>query len=419
MELILIIIFILVYSGIIFNPFKIKELYYCLFGIILLLLFSLVSIPQLFLSLIKFDNQEPWKILIFFTSIAIFSISLDKLNFFKYLSIKVIHYSNHDGIKLYTNIFLLSAITSFFLSNDVVILTLTPLIINLIHHSKINPIPYLITMFIVANTSSIGLITSNTTNLIVSNNSLFFFDYFLLSIIPLIITLLFQYFFMKWIFYKKINIKFKEKKIDINSIITKTFEVKAFLIIGLIMLILFSLDKILNLQIWIISLVAVLTAIIITKTNFNDLIKRIPYNPIFIVSFFFIFINLISKTIFYNKIIEVSEVLIKTSSYLDFTISTFYLSFVNAFFLNIPTTTLFNSIYYNSNLSFMKYVLIISSNLGANLFIMGSLAGLMWYHLIKEKNINISIFDFMKYGFIVTIPSIFIVSISYYFILTL
>ena len=54
--------------------------------------------------------------------------------------------------------------------------------------------------------------------------------------------------------------------------------------------------------------------------------------------------------------------LIKTSSYLEFTISTFYLSFVNAFFLNIPTTTLFNSVFYNSNLPFVKYALIISSN---------------------------------------------------------
>jgi arsenical pump membrane protein len=45
------------------------------------------------------------------------------------------------------------------------------------------------------------------------------------------------------------------------------------------------------------------------------------------------------------------------------------------------------------------FSLIIGSNLGANLTLIGALAGIMWYKIEEDKNVKISYREFAIYGF--------------------
>lgn len=46
------------------------------------------------------------------------------------------------------------------------------------------------------------------------------------------------------------------------------------------------------------------------------------------------------------------------------------------------------------------YGLVIGSNLGANFTIIGSLAGIMWVQILKDKHIGMSYSQFAKVGFL-------------------
>lgn len=67
------------------------------------------------------------------------------------------------------------------------------------------------------------------------------------------------------------------------------------------------------------------------------------------------------------------------------------------------------------------FALALGSNFGANLTLIGALAGIMWIKILEQdESVKISYFTFLKYGVVVTpallIASIFILSIQETFI---
>ncbi len=62
------------------------------------------------------------------------------------------------------------------------------------------------------------------------------------------------------------------------------------------------------------------------------------------------------------------------------------------------------------NIKAATYALVVASNLGANLTIIGALAGLMWKKILKVKGIKISCWDFLKIGILIT-PIVFVITL--------
>ena len=85
--------------------------------------------------------------------------------------------------------------------------------------------------------------------------------------------------------------------------------------------------------------------------------------------------------------------------------SYFSCSFIN----NIPMSVVYASILENSSSGLPAlYATIIGSNLGALLTPVGALAGIMWLSLLKSHNIKFNFITFMKYGIIISIPTILV-----------
>jgi len=76
---------------------------------------------------------------------------------------------------------------------------------------------------------------------------------------------------------------------------------------------------------------------------------------------------------------------------------------------NQPMTVLFNSVLNEASFQVgplsrigAMFALIIGSNLGANLTLIGALAGIMWSSILSEKGFEISYLKFASYGFVIT-----------------
>ena len=74
---------------------------------------------------------------------------------------------------------------SYFTSNDIIVLTFTPFICYFAKEAKIKSLPYLITVFVAANTWSMALIIGNPTNIFLASSSgIDFFFYMKKMCIP-------------------------------------------------------------------------------------------------------------------------------------------------------------------------------------------------------------------------------------------
>lgn len=389
----------------------------CLVGAIVLLITGLVSKNSL-KELTNFSEpMNPFKILILFISISILSIILEEAGFFELCAVHTLKKVKNSQKKLFCLLYLVVTILTMFTSNDIIILTFTPFICYFTKRKKINPIPYLVGEFVGANTLSLMFIIGNPTNIYLATYyEIGFFEYFKVMAVPTVVLSLTAFLLVYLIFRRELS----KQIVNDEDVTTDVKCNKHLIIVGLIHLItctiLLILSSYLNFEMWYICLGF---AVSITIYLFAyDLInhekheikvyKKAPWSLVpFVLSMFIIVLALKEHSVlmhianWFDSLSPSS--IVKT--YIYGISSYFSCSFIN----NIPMSVAYASILENSSSGLPAlYATIIGSNLGALLTPVGALAGIMWLSLLKHHNIKFNFITFMKYGIIISIPTILV-----------
>lgn len=101
-------------------------------------------------------------------SCAYIGSSLDSTGLFAWLALKITYAAKNNGRVLFLFYYMLSSAITTFMSNDICIITLTPIICYFANAAKLDPVPYLISEYAAANICSILLYIGNPTNIIVA-----------------------------------------------------------------------------------------------------------------------------------------------------------------------------------------------------------------------------------------------------------
>lgn len=382
-------------------------------GAILVTCIGLITPKQIVQSLTDNTGVNPLKILTLFFSMTIISIFLDEVGFFKYLASKASKFANNSQIKLFLILYALVSILTVFTSNDIVILTFTPFICYFCKNAKINPIPYLVGEFAAANTWSMMLIIGNPTNIyLASSYNIDFISYFKVMIIPTLIAGITELVILLAIFNKKLK-----EKAEVTSEETK-IEDKFSLYVGLVHLalciIMLSISSYIDIEMWIICLITACSLIImeliimiIRRSKDNKLLrsmKRLQYELIPFVLSMFIIVGTLKE----QGVTEyIRKVLGENNPILVYGISSFFVcNLIN----NIPMSVLYSTLPMMDNVNNLKaiYATIIGSNIGAFLTPIGALAGIMFTGLLKKYEVEYKFKHFVKYGAIISLPTLLI-----------
>ena len=383
-----------------------------LIGALLIIIPGIIPFSYVIDNIFANSPINPIKILIILISMAMLSITLDEMGFFNYIAIKSINLVKGSQYKLFFILYILIAILTIFTSNDIVILTFTLFICYFAKEAKINPIPYLVMEFVTANTYSMLFIIGNPTNIYLATKSnISFFAYFQTMLFPTIIAGLTSLVILLLLFHKQLKQKFEDVKIKQIELHSKPITIITIVHL-LAATILLAISSYINLDMWIISLFALLslTTILIfysVITKSNTVIKRVylrlPYNlVIFVLSMF----TLVLALKYYNVFSYINSFLSSLATNKLNTILVYGLSsaLCDNIINNIPMSLAYSSLLelVSKNQNSAIYATIISSNIGAYLTPIGALAGIMWMNILKDQNIKYSFVDFVKYGVLVT-----------------
>lgn len=407
--IILIITSILYFPTIKIGPFKFGSYWViALISAITLVICQFVSIDTIWESFTANTAVNPLKILVLFISMTILSIFLDEVGFFQFIAIKSTKFFKNNQIKLFFGFYILISFLTIFTSNDIIILTFTPFICYYTKNTKINPIPYLVSEFIAANTWSMILIIGNPTNIyLASSFNIDFLTYFINMSLPTLTAGLISLGLLFLIFHKYL-------REPIQSFEAIAIKPKKFLvIIGLshliITTILLAISSYIGLEMWYITLAFSISLLIwaiiynivkkYNKAYLKRTILRAPWSLIpFVLSMFVIVLSLNEQGI--TKIIE--EFLNKLEPVYAYGISgAISANLIN----NIPMSVLFSNLLTNTSIDAV-YASIAASNIAAFITPIGALAGIMWMSLLKSYDIKFSFKEFMKYGCIIGIPTL-------------
>jgi arsenical pump membrane protein len=406
--------------GILFFPqIKIKKFridtYWviALVGALLLVITGGVSAKYLWQELTADSAINPLKILALFISMTVLSVFLDEVGFFKYLAVKTLKLAKHSQMKLFITLYVMVSVLTIFTSNDVIVLTFTPFICYFAKHAKINPLPYLVGEFVAANTTSMFLILGNPTNVYIATSyGITFIEYLKVMALPTVSASIVA-FVMLYVCVKKKLAKPMDAEEE-----TAVIENKAYFIIGIIFLacctLALAIGSYINLEMWVVATVSaiglitvVLTICVIQKKKpieVEHTLKREPWQLVpFIISMFTIILAFkeCGITAELGKLLGAEDTVLKYG----------VLSFLTANIINnIPMSVLFCTVVEGlSGLSLYRAVFatIIGSNIGAYLTPIGALAGIMWTNLLKKHRVKLRYRDFIKYGIIISVPTLF------------
>ena len=127
-----------------------------------------------------------WLILTF----AVLAYGMERVGFFRYLAILTLLWCRGSVARLTLGFFMLSSGLTYLASNDIVVLVMTPLVIELSRQSGIRDVRLILLVgcFIAANTLSMGMVFGSPSNIIVAlATGISFIEYLRLMTVPTVI----------------------------------------------------------------------------------------------------------------------------------------------------------------------------------------------------------------------------------------
>lgn len=143
------------------------------FVVIILWLMRVISLSDIWIAIKGHADShlKPYSIIVLFFTLAYMSLSLDVTGLFDFIAAKAIALSGGSGLRLFLTFFSLSSIITIATSNDIVILTLTPIICAMASYASLSPqttYALLFAQFFAANLWSMLLFIGNPTNIVVA-----------------------------------------------------------------------------------------------------------------------------------------------------------------------------------------------------------------------------------------------------------
>lgn len=394
-----------------------------LIGALVTIVFGGVKVDYLWAELTAETSINPLKILVLFISMTLISVFLDEAGFFKYLAAKTLRLAKHSQRKLFSALYLVVSALTVFTSNDVIVLTFTPFICYFAKHAKINPLPFLVCEFVAANTASMVFIIGNPTNVFVATSyGVDFITYFQVMLAPSLVASAVAFLMLYAVFGKKLK---KPMEADIEEV---TMENKAFCIIGVVFLacctVVLAVGSYIGVEMWAAALVfaTVLLGVVLCicfakkrkPEEIKKTLKRAPWQLVpFVLSMFTVILSLKANGVTeeLGKLLGNRGVISKYGAF----------SYLSANLINnIPMTVLFCPVMNSLSgieLSRAVYATIIGSNIGAYLTPVGALAGIMWTETLKKHEVKLRYRDFVKYGTVIGVPTLFGALITLAFVL--
>ncbi len=379
-----------------------------LLGSILLVMLGSLTWNEVLVSFTENTSVNPVKILVLFLSMTVYSLILDRTGFFSYISGVVLKRAGNNQFVVFLSLYAVISILTVFTSNDIVILTFTPFICKFCTSARVKVVPYLIMEFVAANTWSLFLLIGNPTNIYISGAfDISFTEYLAVMALPTVAAGLVSLGVILLMFGKHLRAPIETSE----SIPPVKDKVLMWVSLShlLLCIVLLAVSQYTSVEMWLISLGAALSCIIISSIvlivrhkpleSVKSALLGMPFEIIpFVVGMFIIVMGLDRSgvTDFIAQLLS-GEYGVLTYGFASMLSS----NFLN----NIPMSVLFSKVLASHSSLTEIYATVIGSNIGAFITPIGALAGIMWSSIIKENRVKLSVVRFVLYGMAIGIPA--------------
>ena len=400
----------LTYFLIIARPWKFNEVTGSLTGAALMLLFLQ---PHHVLEALGFATQyktpgvATWNVVVILVELMIISTFLEDYGLFEWCATKAMSLGGGDGKKIFDCIYLITCIISTFASNNIAILTMTPVILMFCRRTGFDPKPFMYSSFFAANIASMFLLPGNLTNIMIGDGfHIGYLHFTAFMFLPTIAALILNYAAFRFWYNGMIDKPYQIEKTDPVKLIKDKRMVYLGIIVLAFVLIAFGFANNMGIPPAIVTTLGIIPLYLAERRPLHRTVRVSWGVAIFVFSLF-----IVVKGLEVSGLNTLVSGLILSIVGQNPILTTYFISLSSALlcnvFNNIPMTAMMvpitTGIAGTRDMALaLAYSLVIGSNLGANITITGALAGILWLETGKAEGWSTNIIEFVKTGLMVT-----------------
>ena len=363
-----------------------------------------------------------WNATATFIAVIIISLLLDESGFFEWAALHIARWGNGRGRLLFTYIVLLGAAVAALFANDGAALILTPIVIAMLlalGFSKQATLAFVMAAGFIADTASLPLIVSNLVNIVSADFFTLGFSEYASVMVPVNIAAIAATLVMLHLFFRKEIpptyelAKLRQPALAIHDVAT----FRTGWVVLLLLLIGFFVLEPLGIPVSAIAASGALILFAVAKRgqaiNTGKVLRGAPWQIVVFSLGMYLVVYGLRNAGLTDSLSGVLSMLGHHGLWATAMGTGFITAFMSSVMNNMPTVLIGALSIEGSTASgvikeAMIYANVIGCDLGPKITPIGSLATLLWLHVLAQKNMSIAWGYYFRTGIIMTVPVLFV-----------
>lgn len=373
-----------------------------------------------------------WDATFTFVGLIVISLILDEAGFFAWAALHVARWGGGNGRRLFPLVILLGAVIAAFFANDGAALLLTPIVLAILLRLNFPPagaMAFIVACGFVADTTSLPLVISNLVNIVTANFFQISFDRYAAVMVPVNLVSLAATLLVLWLYFRRdipTTYAAGDLEVPAAAIRDKAVFRAAFPLLGVLLLAYFATAP-LGIPIALVTGAAALILVAIAGrwlsggkgavVSVEKVLRGAPWQIVlFSIGMYLVVYGLGNAGL--TDIAAGVLVWLAGKGTFVATVGTGFVVAVLASIMNNMPATLVGALAIDRaavdplTKELMIYANVISNDLGPKFTPIGSLATLLWLHVLAGKGQTITWGQYMKVGLVITPPVLFVTLVA-------